>query len=76
MQGLKERGDTLKKFDVQVYSTREFHNDEIDYSFDVRVKASDTQEAMQKVADECVDTGCNEQCEVHGANEVKEYGYS
>ena len=57
-------------FDVRVYSTREYHNDEIDYTFGVHVEASDAQEAMQLVEEECVDTGCNERCEVHSASEV------
>ena len=55
---------------VEVYSTREYHNDEIDYTFYVSVEASDAQEAMQLVIDECEQSGCNERCEIMSANEV------
>ena len=60
----------MPMFQVSVYSTREYHNDEIDYTFNVHIEASDAQEAMQKVEDECVETGCNERCEIHSASEV------
>ena len=57
-------------FQVSVYSTREYLNDEIDYTFNVNVEASDAQDAMQKVEDECIETGCVERCEIHSASEV------
>ena len=60
----------MTMFQVSVYSTREYHNDEIDYTFHVNVEASDAQDAMQKVEDECIETGCVERCEIHSASEV------
>ena len=65
----------MTMFQVSVYSTREYHHDEIDYTFNVHIEASDAQEAMQLIADECEETGCNERCEIMSANEVTNMNY-
>ena len=65
----KEELKVKETYEVCVYSTREYHHDEIDYTFYVRVEASSVDEAIAIVEEECQDSGCNERCEIQGASE-------
>jgi hypothetical protein len=67
----KKKGIEMGMFEVTVYSTREYHHDQLDYTFTIQVEAPDAEEAMQLVEEECVETGCDEACEVHSASEVR-----
>ena len=60
-----------KIFEVTIYSTREWHDTELDYSFSVAVNASSEEDARKQIEDSCYDNACNERCEIHGAFEVR-----
>ena len=59
----------MPTFRVTVYSTREYHDDEVDHTFGVFVEASDEDEAMRLVEDQCAESGCIERCEVQDARQ-------
>ena len=80
MHGNKqERGDKVKTFDVGVYiDMHDYHNvegndDGREGMFHINVQAETSDEAMQKVRDDCTESNCPYTCEPHTANEVKQY---
>lgn len=80
MHGNKqERGDKVKTFNVGIYvEMHDYHDIEgndngKDGMFYIHVQADNSQEAMDKVQDDCIASNCPYTCEPHTASEVKQY---
>ena len=79
MHGNKqERGDKVKTFNVGIYvEMHDYHDIEgndngKDGMFYIHVQADNSQEAMDKVQDDCIASNCPYTCEPHTAYEVKQ----
>ena len=83
MHGNKqERGDKVKTFDVGIYiEMYDYHDVEgnqngKDGMFYTHIQAENSQEAMDKVQNDCIESNCPYTCEPHTAKEVKEFVYN
>jgi len=67
----------LKTFDVGVYIDMfDYHDNGKDGMFHIHVQAENSDAAMGKVRDDCIESNCPYTCEPHTASEVKEYAYN